>query len=161
MEDLFSQTASQAVATRQARSRQLDPNLVELRYSTNWAFVMPPAFRAALDIQLTAIVESGISTEVWTQGQNYDFQVGDTIYDTALAYEGTWADALPHIRTCLQVVDARKAAPASFTPGEVSFQVLHPVGGKLVPGNTYRGTQADFVTLLRTGSWNEKPHAEL
>lgn len=160
MNDLFSQAEAQAL-TRQARSRLLNPDLVNKRFSTEWVFVMPSAFRAALDIQLSTVVEDGASSQAWTQGQNYDFNAGDTIYDTALAYEGAWSEALPHIRTCLQVLSARKAAPASFTPGEVAFQALHPANGKLAAGGTYKGTQAEFVALLRTGIWKDKNHSDL
>jgi len=161
MDDLFFQADAQSTVSRQARSRILNPDLVTKRLSTEWAFVMPSAFRAALDIQLSAVVEDGKSTQAWTQGQNYDFSAGDTIYDTALAYEGEWAESLPHIRTCLEVLSARKAAPAAFTPGEVTFQVLHPSNGRLIASGTYKGTQAEFVALLRTGKWEDKNHIDL
>jgi hypothetical protein len=34
------------------------------------------------------------------------FSTGDTIYDTRLAYSGTWSEALKHIGVCFQVVAA-------------------------------------------------------
>lgn len=145
---------------RQQRTRKLDPDLVGSRFSHQWAFALPSSFRSALDILLTTTVERGVASETWTQGQNYDFKVGDTIYDTHLAY-GAWDEALPHIKTCLSVKSARKASPSSFTSGEVSFQVFHPHDGKLVASGIYKGTQADFVELLRTGEWQGTSHQSL
>jgi hypothetical protein len=107
------------------------------------------------------VVENSVPTQAWTQGQSYDFNVGDTVYDTEDAYELPWVEAIGKMKTCIQVLAARKASPSAFTPGEVEFQALHPVNGKLVPAGHYKGTQAEFVGLLKTGTWNGIEHHQL
>ena len=141
----------------------LDPDLVNQPRSDSWAFSLTQGFKSALDIQSTTIMKNKVAAQAWTQGQNYNFQVGDTIYDTPDGREAPWLEALHVMRTCLEVVNARKAEPANFTEGEVMFRALHPNSDRthLEPSKTYKGTQNEFVELLRTGLWQGTPHAEL
>jgi len=55
-----------------------------------------------------AILQKKIS-RFWTQGAEYNFEVGDTIYDTPLAYQ-KWNDALKNIRLKVQI---EKATPST------------------------------------------------
>ncbi len=150
--------------TRQPRTEELDPDLVRLPRSVGWAFDLPACFRRALDIQLTTLAENKITRQAWTQGKNYDFQVGDTLYDTAAARDAPWLEALHQIKTCLEVISARKAEPVNATAGEVVFRVLHPNSEHtaLVAGaEVCRGTQNDFSALLRHGRWHGTHHSQL
>lgn len=156
MEELFS-------TGKQGRTQLLDPDLVNQPRSDGWAFSLTQGFKTALDIQSTTIMKNKVPSQAWTQGQNYNFQVGDTVYDTPAGRESPWLEALKVMRTCLEVVSARRAEPANFTEGEVVFRVLHPnsEGNRLEVSKTYQGTQNEFVALLRTGRWHEIPHHEL
>jgi hypothetical protein len=148
---------------KQGRTQALDPDLVNQLRSDAWAFSLTQGFKNALDIQSTTIMKNKVASQAWTQGQNYNFQVGDTIYDTPAGRESLWSEALGMMRTCLEVVSARKAEPASFTEGEVVFRVLHPNSAHthLEASKTYQGTQNEFVGLLRTGLWLGVPHEQL
>ena len=148
---------------KQGRTQVLDPDLVNHPRSDGWAFSLTQGFKTALDIQSTTIMKNKVPSQAWTQGQNYNFQVGDTLYDTPAGRESPWLEALEVMRTCLEVVSARKAEPANFTEGEVVFRVLHPNGARthLEVSKNYQGTQNEFVALLRTGQWQGTPHEEL
>lgn len=150
-------------AGKQGRTQVLDPDLVNQTRSDGWAFSLTQGFKSALDIQSTTIMKNKVASQAWTQGQNYNFQVGDTIYDTPAGRESPWLEALREMQTCLEVVNSRKAEPANFTEGEVLFRVLHPNSERtqLEASKTYKGTQNEFVVLLRTGLWKGTPHAQL
>jgi len=45
-----------------------------------WKFYVPEAFKEALDIKLSTLVTFMQPYEAWTQGHNYAFQEGDSIY---------------------------------------------------------------------------------
>lgn len=140
---------------RSQRSRKLIADFVG-GFAHGWAFAVGKHYRDALDIKLTPrATEEGEQEEVWTQGDCYSFRAGDVLYDTPQAYQGTWQDALQHIRVAVQVV---QAAPDTVddnrqVPGYVTFAVLRPdaTRARIVPGKTYTVSQAEFVALLQTG----------
>jgi hypothetical protein len=49
------------------------------------------------------------------------FELGDTLYDTRRAYEGTWGEALPYISWSIQVRSPSKSATAQSQSGSVTF----------------------------------------
>ena len=69
---------------------------------------VPDTFNDALDIRLSEVAKE--PRPVWTQGANFSFALGDTVYDTPLAYK-VWSEALQHIRTCIQVSQATPVQP--------------------------------------------------
>ena len=93
----------------------------------DWFMHVPDTFNDALDIRLTEVVSE--PRPIWTQGANFSFAPGDTIYDTPLAYQ-VWSEALQHIRTCLQISQATSVQPPTGgSPrqlGSVTFRVMAP-----------------------------------
>ena len=120
----------------------------------DWFMHVPGVFNNALDIRLTEVV--GERHPVWTQGGNFGFATGDTIYDTPLGY-GPWDEALQHIRTCFHVSLATSVSPpsggSSRRPGVVTFSVMMPNESKtaLDTIRTCNATQDQFVHLLIAG----------
>ena len=104
------------------RTRVINPIFVD-GYADNWHFAVSEAFRDALDIKWTTISEDKVETRFWTQGTNYSFKEGDTLYDTRLAYEKPWGEALKIIQYCLKVISA---IPASVVVTK-EFESTDPV----------------------------------
>jgi len=126
----------------------------------DWFMHVPTSFNNALDIRRT--VRVGSSESVWTQGANFSFAIGDTIYDTLRAYE-RWADALQHIRYCVTVSQATAVSPSTANaprqPGYVGFNLSAPNASKtaLTAIRAYAMTQDEFVRFLITGPQGELP----
>jgi hypothetical protein len=74
------------------------------------------------------------------------FSAGDTIYDTRLAYIGTWAEALVHIEYCFQVVAAH------FDHVEYDILVPGPDRTKLVVAERIKEPVSCFIEKLRNGN---------
>lgn len=94
-------------------------------YVIGFAMCLPECFKPALESEM--------------------FHVGDTIYDSPKAYEGTWADALRNINHVFQVT--------STTKDRVGFDVYAPNEERtnLTHVQHESRTQSDFIDLLRTG----------
>jgi hypothetical protein len=124
--------------------------------TTGWFMHLPTCFNDALDIKQTPRKVDGKTVTVWTQGAGFAFKAGDTIYDTARAYD-EWAQALRHIRLCVQVRSASDAtspqASAARNLGNVVFDVLVPSndGTVLVHSASHALTQDAFVRFLISG----------
>ncbi len=120
-----------------------------------WFLCAPAFFNNALDLKLSDRRRDGESLEVWTQGADFSFSVGDTLYDTPEAYE-PWDRAIAKIRLCAQVLEA---VPASGTESGVRFEgrvkadllVPDPRGKKLLKKTTIETTQDEFVSLILFG----------
>ena len=121
----------------------------------DWFLCAPAFFNDALDLKLSDRRKDGESHEVWTQGADFSFSVGDTLYDTPGAY-GPWDRAIGIIRFCAQVVEA---VPASGTESGVRFEgrvkaellAPGPCGKKLVKKTTFESTQDEFVAMVLFG----------
>lgn len=120
------------------------------RYAVGWAFLVPEAFEAALDIAMTPRQEREIgpdgemitrSTGVRTRGRppRLDFSVGDLL--------ATSLDAHPDLQ--IQVVTARPADPEARDPGAVRVLVRGEKAGDLA--GVHDLTQGELETVLRTG----------
>jgi hypothetical protein len=92
-------------------------------YSVGWHFVLPEAFKEALDIRLTPRVSRGKKFVVMTQGRSYNFKMGDILYDTRKAYELVWGEALRHISYSVQI-DA--ASPTTIETTK-QYETVGPV----------------------------------
>ena len=99
---------TRASAKREDRLADLlrDP---ETDSTSDWFMHVPKCFNDALDIRQTLRKADGKTVTVWTQGGVFAFKVGDMIYDTARAYD-EWAQALQHIKLCVQVRDTTDVA---------------------------------------------------
>jgi hypothetical protein len=115
-------------------------------FTDGWACCLPVSFRSALDIRQTLRRELGREILVWTQGGNFDFSEGDTLFDSRDAYEKPWAEALQTMRFALQV--------KNVSENIVAFDILEPndVRSALVVHEHGRATMLEFIRLLITGS---------
>jgi hypothetical protein len=85
-------------------------------YTADWRFALPVSFREVLDIKLTERQHLGKTVLTWTQGRLFSIFQGSMMYDTRLAYELEWGEALKHIGLALQV---KKASPCEYRPSEI------------------------------------------
>lgn len=118
------------------RRRTESPNAVfEQGYARGWAFGVPEAFRASLDISLDmradkaandALAESlgrkpsaaeRVMRPIWTQGTPpaYDFGRGSMLHEPAHAHTLPWAEALPILTRSVVVLDAKPDGDSSDT----------------------------------------------
>ncbi len=132
--------------------------------TSGWHMCVPACFNNALDIKQTPRIKDGTETLVWTQGSEFSFKAGDTIYDTPKAYI-EWCEALKHISLCVSVEDAADAIPAKKSadaeqneeipryPGSVGFSILTPneQQNALIKRGNFQLTQDEFILLLING----------
>ncbi|MDO5103991.1 MAG: hypothetical protein Q4D91_14055 [Lautropia sp.] len=133
------------------RRRTESPNAVfEAGYAQGWAFGVPEAFRASLDISLDMRADKAanealattlgrkptaaerIMRPIWTQGTPpaYDFSRGSMLHEPAHAHTLPWAEALPILTRSVVVLDAKpdgdaaspsaNASPAPIVDGDAS-----------------------------------------
>jgi len=136
-------------------------------FSTGWAMCLPEAFKEALDIKFTVRIKKGVKEWVWTQGSQFYFKEGDTIYNTKEAYKGLWRESLNRIAVCFQVVKAKPAEPATAPnrrknipaknrfPGLVEYIELYPDKAKTKlekSGEIKSVTQDAFIEILILGN---------
>ena len=122
-------------------------------YSTNTAFVIPTAFRAAFGIRMNA-------QDTWTQGKTRHFERGDTFYDHKAAYTQPFSEALKHIKNIIQVnrifTDQGKEINDTEYDGEahsLEIIIFHPNTEKtrLERADTQSCTPQQLAKLLITG----------
>jgi len=160
--DLFTNQCDPRRMKKQQRSLNLIANFQD-GYSTDLAFVLPAAFRAALDMTFDTRKKDGEAYQVWTQGNIYSFKRGDTIYDQLTAYTEDWQTALKTMKLCLDVQDAQSVAldpnaADGLYHGSVWFHTLVPTTDKIKveKKDSYTCTQFEFVELLKTGTLKNK-----
>jgi|GEM_PF-2456978 len=113
-------------------------------FAAAWGIQIRRAFYKALDINITDGVVS--------QGRNFEFVGGDTLYDSPRAYEGSWIECLLHFRFRINVlrgVGARKGEP-----GWVVYSVEENCSkrpGPMEARGTFECTQYEFVRRLIRG----------
>ncbi|MDO4682528.1 MAG: hypothetical protein Q4B17_07045 [Lautropia sp.] len=116
------------------RRRTESPNAVfDQGYAQGWAFGVPEAFRASLDISLDMRADKAandalaaslgrkptaaerVMRPIWTQGTPpaYDFGRGSMLHEPAHAHTLPWADALPILTRSVVVLDAKPDGEAS------------------------------------------------
>jgi hypothetical protein len=91
-------------AFRDERSPILLANFLD-GYAVGWRFAVPEAFKDALDIKPTPRQIGNRTVNIPTQGKLFNFIQGSILYDTRLAYDLEWGEALKHIKLSLQVVE--------------------------------------------------------
>jgi hypothetical protein len=132
----------------------------EANKSDGWFLYIPPCFNDALDIKQTIRKQKDKIELVWTQGATFFFNIGDTLYNTEMAYL-EWSEALKHISYCIKITDASSSVPASKTvsrfPGSVSFDVYVPKNDRsqLELREHRNMTQDNFVKYLICGETQE------
>ena len=143
-------------STRQKRLTDLlKPAGVE--FAEGWFMCVRKCFNDSLDIRLTERKVNGRKSLVWTQGSEFSFSEGDTLYNTPDAYKD-WAEALNSISLCVQVTQALPAGPASGgggrSPGSVTIDIFKPdkPRTKLVGHGHYTMSQDAFVRFLIAGA---------
>jgi hypothetical protein len=81
-------------------------------FADGWKMAVSEAFRDCLDIKYSPYnLDKDTVINAWSQGLNYSFAEGHILYDTPLAYEGLWAEALKYINLGVQI---RQAKPAIY-----------------------------------------------
>lgn len=127
-------------------------------YAKGWAFAVKPCFRDQLDIRLTERIIDKKPQRAWTQGRNFCFSVGDTIYSTPFAYEDWDAAIIRGGFRYVKIIDAKPAEnpDAEDGGGFVKFG-LHKVNcrNKHSLFGTFTMPQHAFVKFLRRGVLEE------
>jgi len=139
---------------------------------TVWYMFVPSIFNLALDIRKTPRVELYNSKDeklykksklIWTQGSEFYFKYGDTLYNTSHAYDDIiWGESLKYIKLCISVKDSYKATSAcsqvKASPGMVSFLMLLPNRNhsRLLEHKTFSLSQDDFIKFLIIGPFNKE-----
>ncbi len=72
-------------------------------FAAGWAFAVKDAFRDALDIKLTNKTINKKSFQIYTQGQSFNFDEGDSFYNDKSAYEDWLTFLKGENPICLQV----------------------------------------------------------
>jgi hypothetical protein len=161
---------------RRAKSRRSEQLKVEFGpdgRAVGWAFDVSEAFRPALDIAYSQLVDRertrqarvanpkapAVQRMAWTRGVPplFAFERGQVFHEphgvrgTERAPGGPrWGEALGFLRRTVQVRDAvPDAAPGK--PGWVSFEVWTVADNQLGEGAVHRRSQAAFGEFLRTG----------
>jgi len=142
---------------RDNRSNDLIANFID-GYAHGWRFAVRECFRDALDIKLTPRVGSKIDSKgkktvesIWTQGKEFNFGQGYILYDTRLAYEITWGEALKHIKLSIQINE--------ITPSKtVIFKLYRPLKdfSGIEEVEIIQCNQKEFVVFLKTGMLNSR-----
>lgn len=86
-------------------------------FASGWKIALPESFKDALDIKLTEVVRNKITKLMWTQGNLFSFQKGDTFYDNKAAYNNIWEIALNKIKIAIQIESAK--AVSYVTSGKI------------------------------------------
>lgn len=92
--------------SKKNRTQNLIANFIQEeeigKFAENWIFKVSKAFSSSLDIKNTQIIKNKKATLVWTQGENYNFEIGDTFHNNILAYTD-WKKYLKSNPRTLQV----------------------------------------------------------
>lgn len=146
-------------------------------YSIDWAFCIPEEFKAAVDIlpqTLTRklnkkdkngnlikdengepILEKQVARSTLTQGFNFSFDIGDTLYCSKLAYEDY---NLFRNRQSI-MIKVEKATASSFTnrnKGSVYFDLYIYKDGNVEIIDSIKVNQLEFLNFLKTGVYFDK-----
>ncbi len=119
----------------------------------DWAFGVPPAFRAALDIDWR---ETGkYPRGAWLRGDPpaRSFSAGDMFYRPGKARGMVWADALDILEMHIQITAATPSMPVDggITAGHVAFDCAIYQFGAVLQMLRRECSQARFEELLKTG----------
>jgi hypothetical protein len=83
-------------------------------YAAGWKFAVSESFRDSLDIRYTPRQVHKDTEHIWTQGRQFTFTQGSILYDTRLAYELEWVQALKHITLFVQVSEANPSLEDAY-----------------------------------------------
>jgi hypothetical protein len=79
-------------------------------FADGWKMAVSEAFIDCLDIKYSPYkLDKNTVIYAWSQGLNYSFTEGHILYDTPLAYQGSWAEALKYINLGVQIREAKPA----------------------------------------------------
>ncbi|GAA0200753.1 hypothetical protein [Selenomonas dianae] len=168
-------------------------------YADGWAFVVRPCNFPSLDIVYSLIAmrrdgvivkttkngkEVTVKENVLTQGEVYNFSLGQVFYSDPIAYEVQWGDALKVLRCSLQIDDASPSSvdvevsfgevpvpPSEKRPprngiirrffpsyGDVRFSLYRPneAHDRVEKKRAFTCRQDEFLRLLMTGKFTDK-----
>ncbi len=145
-------------------------------FAKDWKFAIPTSSFAALDILWTPRVSQSEKSKgdkelVLTQGSLYNFQSGSVYYDTSLAYQKSWKEALSYIQQFVQIKSVTPSSPkqtvlfdngllvnsTTISYGVVTFSLfkVDPITQSPLPPKIKKCTQNHFVEFLKTGQLQE------
>lgn len=150
-----------------ARERERSTELIadfKDGFADGWYFVIRECFKEELDIKLTDRKKDKISYQVWTQGPDYCFSEGQTLYDSRQGY-ADWKTAMANINIACQIVEGKPNAFVKYideltgdklsmtSQGYVKFVLYEPNTNrdKLTGIVGYHMTQNQFVKFLQYG----------
>lgn len=123
------------------------PSPLDERYSfaKDWHFAIGEWFKANLDIIWSTYHVDKKAYKKWTQGIRFRFEPGQTFYDAQHPYFQPWGEAILHVETCLQIVDAND--------GAITFEVFKTDhdAGQLAKVKRTTTTPIKFVKILTFG----------
>ena len=136
-------------------------------YADGWKFIVRPCNYLALDILMTPRTVKKKTVEFYTQGDSYQMMEGSMFYDTNIAYEKKWIEALKDIKYVIQVIRSTSNEVRNkvilednilvrrefLKYGIVKFSIAVPNEDHtgLKEFGNYNCTQDKFVNMLRTG----------
>jgi len=136
---------------RVKRSPELLADFEEKGLAKDWVFAVKYSFKPALDIRLTERIKDKKPYWVWTQGGNFKFKIGYTLYNSP---EG-WPH--PNVTAWVQITEASDVVPetkhSAGHPGLVIFDLYfrHIDGTAIKDDKPKICTQDEFVQFLQTG----------
>lgn len=134
--------------SKKNRTQNLIANFVQEeeigKFAENWTFKVSKAFSNTLDIKKTQIITNKKPTLVWTQGENYNFEIGDTFHNNILAYSN-WRKYLKSNPCTLQV------SYISNNLLNIEIYKNNQQFDKLELHDNLFITAKEFVTILKVG----------
>jgi len=100
-------------------------------FAAGWKIAVREAFKEALDIRLTERKIGNRAVMRWTQGNLFDFHVGDTFHDTQEAYSD-WAKALKNMSLSVQILEA---SPSTQTTSQIVEAIEAEVPVQITKGS--------------------------
>lgn len=124
-------------------------------YSTNAAFIIPEAFRAAFGIRMN-------TAKQWAQSTHRHFERGDVFYNHKAAYTESWSTALQHITRVIQVNrvfsnEGKEINESEYDEQAHVIEIImyqpNPERTGLTRTETRPCTPIELSKLLMTGHW--------
>ncbi|MBC18192.1 MAG: hypothetical protein CL942_14215 [Desulfovibrio sp.] len=117
--DFFKTITPKTVNATKERKRNLFPGFHGWKdgalqgRAEGWAFFIDHRFKRCLDISLTSrvVLTNDTPLKRWTQGSNFNFDTGVTIYDTQQGYS-RWDKASQAIKQYIQIIESIPALAA-------------------------------------------------
>lgn len=152
--------------TQTLRSKELLADFSK-GYADGWKFVVRPCNYLALDIVWSQEVKNKkVVWKGWKQGTNYHFTAGSVFYDSLVAYNTSWGEALKEITYSIQIdtstpmqediyvdVDENHCMHRyiKHSGGSVTYSVYENDGTREFLSYQATCSQSEFLNILKYG----------